>query len=79
MKLYTLGGNEGKPGDLVLCGCKSPGSGRCWLQDDGSHVDGDRCWCRLRPHPRCPVDAHRKVRPRGWLRGGLRSPGQLVT
>jgi hypothetical protein len=68
--LLTLSGKPAGPGDLAVCGCLgSAGVGRCWVQENGSHLDGDACLCAIRLHPRCPVDAHRAFPPDEWLLG----------
>lgn len=45
---------------VVSCAEHGP-SAWCYVQDDGSHVDSDRCRCFLIHDPSCPVDAHREA------------------
>ncbi len=48
----------------------------CYLQGDGSHVDGNDCRCDEiagRPHPECPVEAH----ARAGQAIGIKVNGQL--
>ena len=31
----------------------------CYIQDDGSHIDSERCDCFNEPSEDCPIDEHK--------------------
>ncbi len=56
--------NEGKEQEptptlrFITCGEHPPYS-RCYIQDDGTHLQRDSCICDENPKEDCPIDLHR--------------------
>ncbi len=52
---------------LIECGeHASDYSASCYIQDDGTHLQGDVCICGPFPKEECPLDLHRHVAARGF-------------